>query len=122
MYDRKAFEIFEKVPFSQGWSNRNGNPTSFTFDKGGIPRRQGSPHLKGDRRVTFKLPADIPIDRWIHSSADNGRGKWRSFEPGGKQRWHIESNSKCRSEKPTCKRITKGKIPCLDHSGENTKG
>lgn len=79
IYDRKVSEMFERVPFAQGWTHRSGNPANFTFDKRGVPRRLVIPLSKMIQRVTFKLPTNVPTDRWIKSSANIGKGKQRSF-------------------------------------------
>ena len=62
VHDKKAAEMFIRVPYIQVWGNRSKVKSSFTFDKRGIPKRQDNPHPKVNRRVTFKLPIDIPTN------------------------------------------------------------
>ena len=50
------------------------------FDSRHKQRRPDSPHPKSARRVTFKLPAEVPTDRWLQVRNDKGKDKWRSAE------------------------------------------
>jgi hypothetical protein len=56
----------------------------YFFDRRGAPRRPDSPHPRA-KRVMFKLPAEVPEDKW--TQAGPKKGKWRSFEDGGRTSW-----------------------------------
>lgn len=81
-----------------------------------------SPYPKVNRRVIFKLPADIPTDRWIQSGTNKGKGKWRIFEQKGRKITIYQKQLQVQNKKLTSWRITKERIPSLSHSGEGTRG
>src|ERR1051325_2367350 len=39
-----------------------------------------SPYPKGARRTTFRIPAEVPTDRWFHVKTNKGKDNWRSNE------------------------------------------
>src|ERR1051325_5688696 len=39
---------------------------------------------RGAKRVSFKLHAEVPTDRWLQAKSDKGKWKWRSFDQGGR--------------------------------------
>src|SRR3954471_9377884 len=51
------------------------------FDNWTLAKRPDSPHPRA-RRVTFRVPADIPRDRWMKAGARTN--KWRSWDQGGR--------------------------------------
>ncbi|KAI5446076.1 hypothetical protein KIW84_014061 [Lathyrus oleraceus] len=63
VYNRELAEAFERIPSNQGWDGHEGNPNMYIFDKWGVPMRQDSPHPRA-KRVMFKLPAEVPEDKW----------------------------------------------------------
>ncbi|KAI5430590.1 hypothetical protein KIW84_034977 [Lathyrus oleraceus] len=84
VYNRELAEAFERIPSNQGWNGHEGNPNMYIFDKRGVPMRQDSPHPRA-KRVMFKLPEEVPEDKW--TQAGSKKGKWRSFEDGGRTSW-----------------------------------
>lgn len=84
VYNRELAEAFERIPSNQGWDEHGGNPNMYVFDKRGVPRRQDNPHPRA-KRVTFKLPAEVPEDKW--TQVGSKKGKWKSFEDGGRISW-----------------------------------
>ena len=46
----------------------------YIFDKRGVPRRQDSPHPRA-KRVTFKLPVEVPEDKWTQGGRRRESGK-----------------------------------------------
>lgn len=62
VYDKELDEMFERILFTDGWDCQEGNPIMYVFDKRGMSRRPDSPHPKA-RRVIFKLPTNMPVDR-----------------------------------------------------------
>ena len=49
-----------------------------------MPIRPDSPYPRGVKKVSCKLPAEIPTGRWLQVKADKGKGKWRSYDQGGR--------------------------------------
>lgn len=84
VYNRELAEALERIQSNQGWDGHGGNPNMYIFDKRGVPRRQDSPHPRA-KRVTFKLPAKVPEDKWTRVGSK--KGKWKSFEDGGRTSW-----------------------------------
>ncbi|KAI5429075.1 hypothetical protein KIW84_033895 [Lathyrus oleraceus] len=74
-------ELERGFPSNQGWDEHGGNPNMYIFDKRGVPRRQDNPHPR-TKRVTFKLSAEVPEDKW--TQVGSKKGKWKSFEDGGR--------------------------------------
>ncbi|KAI5415292.1 hypothetical protein KIW84_040656 [Lathyrus oleraceus] len=66
VYNRELAEASERIPSNQGWDGHGGNPNMYIFDKRGVPRRQDNPHPR-TKRVTFKLPAEVPEDKWTQA-------------------------------------------------------
>ncbi|KAI5388518.1 hypothetical protein KIW84_074272 [Lathyrus oleraceus] len=84
VYNGELAEVFERIPYDQGWDGHGGNSNMYSFDKRGAPRRPDNPHPRA-KRVMFKLPAEVPEDKW--TQAGPKKGKWRSFEDGGRTSW-----------------------------------
>ena len=75
VYDREMAEAFERVPFVPCWGHQGGR---------NMQRRPDSPYPRGAKRVSFKLHAEVPTDRWLQAKSDKGKWKWRSFDQGGR--------------------------------------
>src|ERR1051325_7565593 len=42
--------------------------------------RPDSPYPKCARRTTFRIPAEVPTDRWFHVKTNKGKDNWRNNE------------------------------------------
>ncbi|KAI5417185.1 hypothetical protein KIW84_041981 [Lathyrus oleraceus] len=72
VYNKELTEAFERIPSNQGWNGHGGNPNMYIFDKRGVPRRQDNPHPRA-KRVMFKLPAEVPEDKWTQAGSKKGK-------------------------------------------------
>src|SRR4051812_18107243 len=81
VYDELLAGSFERGYLYMGRETQGLRPNLFGFDDRTPSRRPDSPHPRA-RRVTFKVPADIPRDRWMQAGARTK--KWRSWDQGGR--------------------------------------
>ena len=80
VYDQSMARAFETIPFAPCWNHQEIGQMGQCFDTKYTQRRPDSPHPKGARRVTFKIPAEIPTDKWLQVKTDKGKDKWRNNE------------------------------------------
>ena len=80
VYDQKVAETFETVPFAPCWNHRETGQMGRRFENHYTQRKPDSPYPRGARRVTFKVPAEVPTDKWLQVRADKGKDKWRNNE------------------------------------------
>lgn len=80
----------------------------YIFDKRGVPRRQDSPHPRA-KRVTFKLPAEVPKDKW--TQVGSKKGKWKSFEDGRRTSWPYRKQFQASKREAIRLENYKGKNP-----------
>ncbi|XP_050888416.1 uncharacterized protein LOC127093515 [Lathyrus oleraceus] len=118
VYNRELDEAFERIPSNQGWNGHGGNQNMYIFDKRGVSRRQDSPHPRV-KKVMFKLPAEVPEDKWTQegSRRENGEVLRMEEEPLGP----IENSSGHLRERLSDWRTTKERIPCQGPSGEDVR-
>src|ERR1051325_11465792 len=65
VYDREMAEAFERIPFVSGWGHQGRMPSNPINAGRTMPRRPDSPYPRGAKKVSFKLPTEIPTDRWL---------------------------------------------------------
>ena len=107
VYDQMMFEDFEGIPFAPCWNHQDKNPLNPNFGARSSQRRLDSPYPRAAQRVTFKLPVEVPTDRWLQEKADREKGKWRSYDQGGRTAMAYRKNSRFRKGKTLGWRITK---------------
>ena len=80
VYDPKVAETFETVPFAPCWNHRETGQMGQRFENNYTQWRPDSPYPRGARRVTFKVPVEVPTDKWLQVRTDKGKDKWRNNE------------------------------------------
>src|SRR3954468_16216376 len=81
VYDELLARSLKRSYFIMNRETQGLCPNIYTFDNRTSYKRPDSPHPKA-RRVTFKVPADTPRDRWVQAGARTN--KWRSWDQGGR--------------------------------------
>src|ERR1044072_929230 len=79
-YDQNMAGAFETIPFAPCWNHKEVGQMSQHFKGSYTQRKPDSPYPKGARRVTFRIPAKVPTDRWLQVKTNKGKDKWRVNE------------------------------------------
>src|ERR1044072_8607886 len=79
-YDQNMAGAFEIIPFAPCWNHKQMGQMGQHFQGNHNQRKPDSPCPKGARRVTFRIPAEVPTDRWLQVKTNKGKDKWRVNE------------------------------------------
>src|ERR1044072_6906733 len=84
VYDQSVAGAFETIPFAPCWNHKEVGQMSQHFKGNYTQRKPDSPYPKGARRVTFKIPAEVPSDKWLQVKTNKGKDKWRGNDRNGR--------------------------------------